>query len=78
MDGGLRARGELCSGNDRDGRGLGEVEDGVWVLTVEAIGPRRLDVGDRQGGSVLGEEQRNDEIGARKKISVTSPVFSTV
>ena len=30
------ARGELCSGNDSDRRGLGEVE-GVGLLTVEAI-----------------------------------------
>ena len=31
------ARGELCSGNDSDRRGLGEVEEGVGLLTVEAI-----------------------------------------
>jgi len=39
-DGGLRARGELCSGNERDRRGLGEVEEGMEVLTVEGIEPR--------------------------------------
>ena len=37
MDGGLRARGELCSGNERVRRGLGEVEEGMGVLSVEAI-----------------------------------------
>ena len=37
MDGGLRARGELCSGYDRDRCGLGEVKEGVGLLTVEAI-----------------------------------------
>ena len=37
MDGGLRARGEPCSGHDRDKCGLGEVEEGVGLLTVEAI-----------------------------------------
>ena len=33
----LGARGELCSGNDSDRRGLGEVEEGVGLLTVESI-----------------------------------------
>ena len=37
MDGGLRARGELCSGYDRDRCGLGEVKEGVGLLTVQAI-----------------------------------------
>ena len=69
MDGGLRTRGELCSGNDRDGRGLGEVEEGVWVLTMEGIEPRWPRRGDRWDGCVLGEKQSNDEIGARKKMS---------
>ena len=31
------ARGELCSGYDRDRCGLGEVKEGVGLLTVEAI-----------------------------------------
>ena len=31
------ARGELCSGNDSNKRGLGEVEEGVGLLTIEAI-----------------------------------------
>jgi len=39
------------------------------VLTVEAVGPTQHDGGDRRDGSVLGEEQSNDEIGARKKMS---------
>ena len=34
---GLRARGELCSGYDRDRCGLGKVKEGVELLTVEAI-----------------------------------------
>ena len=37
MVGGRRARGELCSGNERDRRGLGEVKEGVGLLTVEVI-----------------------------------------
>jgi len=31
------ARGELCSGREEEGRGLGKVEEGVGLLTVEAI-----------------------------------------
>ena len=49
MDGGLRARGELCSGNERDRRSLGEVEEGVKVLTAGGIEPGWLDGGDRRG-----------------------------
>jgi len=37
MDGSLRACGELCLGYDRDRCGLGEVKEGVGLLTVEAI-----------------------------------------
>ena len=37
MGGGRRARGGLCTGRDREGRSLGEVEEGVGMLTVEAI-----------------------------------------
>ena len=40
MGGGRRARGGLCTGRDREGRSLGEVEEGVEMLTVEGIGPR--------------------------------------
>ena len=47
MDGGLRARGELCSGDERVRRGLGEVEEGMVVLTVEAIELRWPRGGDR-------------------------------
>jgi len=46
MDGGLRARGELCSGNERDRRSLGEVEEGVKVLTAGGIELGWLDGGD--------------------------------
>ena len=35
IGGGRRAHGELCSGNDRDGRGLGEVE-----VVQRLVGPR--------------------------------------
>ena len=31
------ARGELCSGREEEGRGLGKVEEGVGLLTVESI-----------------------------------------
>ena len=46
LEGGLRrpamvavpgACGKLCSSNDSDRRGLGEVEEGVGLLTIEAI-----------------------------------------
>ena len=51
------ARGELCSGREEEGRGLGKVEEGVGVLTVGGIEPGRLEWGDRREGSVLGQEQ---------------------
>ena len=37
MGGGRRTRGGLCTRRDREGRSLGEVEEGVGMLTVEAI-----------------------------------------
>ena len=40
MGGGRRTRGGLCTGRDREGRSLGEVEEGVEMLTVEGIGPK--------------------------------------
>ena len=40
MGGSRRTRGGLCTGRDREGRSLGEVEEGVEMLTVEGIGPR--------------------------------------
>ena len=58
MDGGLRARGELCSGNERVRRGLGEEEEGMGVLTVEAIELRWPHGGDRRECSAFGEKQR--------------------
>ena len=61
--------GELAGRREIEGLGLGHVEEGVGVLTVEGIEPRRPGRGDRRDGSVLGEEQSNDEIGARKKMS---------
>ena len=33
----MGAHGELCSGREEEGRGLGKVEEGVGLLTVEAI-----------------------------------------
>ena len=49
MGGGRRACGELCSSKDREKLGLEKVEEGVGVLTVEAIGLRWAHVGDRRG-----------------------------
>jgi len=58
----LEARGGLAGGREREGRGLGLVEDGVGVLTLKGIRPRCPGRGDRWGGSVLGEEQRRAEL----------------
>ena len=66
MDGGLRARGELCSGNERVRRGLGEVEEGMGVLTVEAIELRWPRGGDRRECSAFGEN-RGGGFRARRK-----------
>ena len=41
---------------------MGRVEEGQEMLTLKAIGPRRLDGGDRRGGSVLGEEQKRAKL----------------
>ena len=65
----MGARGELAGRREMEGLDLGHVEEGVGVLIVEGIEPRRPGRGDRRDGSVLGEEQSNDEIGARKKMS---------
>jgi hypothetical protein len=56
MDGSLRARGELCLGNERVRHGLGEVEEGIGALTVEAIELRWPRGGDGRGCSAFGEE----------------------
>jgi len=56
MDGGLRARGELCSGREGAGRGLGLVEEGHEVLTAGGIEPRWPGRGDRRGGLFLGKK----------------------
>ena len=37
MGGGRRTREGLCTGRDREGRSLGEVQEGVEMLTVEGI-----------------------------------------
>ena len=62
MDGGLRARGELCSGNERVRHGLGEVEEGMGVLTVEAIELRWPHGGDRRECSAFGEETEEKKL----------------
>ena len=62
MDGGLRARGELCSGREGAGRGLGLVEEGHEVLTAGGIEPRWTGRGDRRGGLFFGQEQRKAEL----------------
>ena len=49
MGSGRRARGGLCTGRDREGRSLGEVEEGVGMLTVEAIELWWPNAGDRRG-----------------------------
>ena len=36
----MGARGELCLGSERGCRELGQVEEGVEVLTLKGIGPR--------------------------------------
>ena len=50
---GLKARGEHGTSEDREGRGLGELEDGVEVLNVEPIGLQWPNIGDRRGRPVL-------------------------
>ena len=45
---GLKARGELSTGKDREGRDSRELEDGVEVLIVEPIRLWWPDIGDRR------------------------------
>ena len=54
----MGARGELCLGRERGRRGLGQVEKGAEVLTVEVIGLRWAHVGDRLGDPSSVQEQR--------------------
>ena len=54
----MGARGELCLGRERCWRGLGQVEEGAGVLTVEAIGLRWAHVGYRRGDPSSVQEQR--------------------
>ena len=51
----MGARGELCSSGEVEGRGLEHVQEDMGVLTVEGIGPRWPERGDRRGYA-LGEE----------------------
>ena len=50
---GLKARGELSTGEDREGRGSGELEDGVEVLIVEPIRLWWPAIGDQRWRSVF-------------------------
>jgi len=43
----MGARGELCSSREVEGRGLEHVQEDMGVLTVEGIGPRWPERGDR-------------------------------
>jgi len=52
------ARGELCSSGEVEGRGLEHVQEDMGVLTVEGIGPRWPERGDRRG-LFLGMKQRD-------------------
>ena len=54
----MGARGELCLGRERGRHGLGQVEEGAGVLTVEAIGLRWAHVGYRRGDPSSVQEQR--------------------
>ena len=45
----MAVRGELAGRREMEGLGLGHVEEGVGVLTVEGIEPRRPGRGDRCG-----------------------------
>ena len=63
----MGARGELGSGRERDWRKLGQVAEGVGVLTMEGIEPRRPRQGDRCGWSVLGEEQSKQKLGRGRR-----------
>ena len=58
-------RGELCLSMEREGRKLGLSEEGIGMLTSKGIESRRLNGGVRWEGSVLGQEQSKQEIGAR-------------
>ena len=44
----MGVRGELCSGKEEEGRGLGRVEEGVGVLTIGGIELRWVGWGDRR------------------------------
>ena len=54
----MGAHGEFCLGRERGWRGLGQVAEGVGVLTVEAIGLRWAHVGDWRGDPSSVLEQR--------------------
>ena len=45
----MAVRAELAGRREMEGLGLGHVEEGVGVLTVEGIEPRRPGRGDRCG-----------------------------
>ena len=58
MGGDRRTRGGLCAGRDREGRSLGEVEEGVGMLTVEAIELWWPNAGDRRGAVLCTKQRR--------------------
>ena len=66
----LEARGGLAGGREREGRGLGLVEDGVGVLTSRGIGPRWPGRGDRRCSVLQLEEE--EEFGLRLLCTATS------
>ena len=65
----MGARGELCSSGEVEGHGLEHVQEDMGVLTVEGIGPRWPERGDRRECSAFGEETEEKKIGARRKSS---------
>ena len=63
MDAVLELRGELAAGREREGRGLGKVEEGVEMLTVGPIDRRWSGDGNRRAAVVLVQEQSRGKIG---------------
>ena len=58
----MGARGELCSSGEVEGRGLEHVQEDMGVLTVEGIGPRWPERGDRRECSAFGEETEEKKL----------------
>ena len=62
MDDDSGSRGEFCTRGDSKGRGLGEVEEGLRVLTTEGIELWWPNPGDRRGRPSSVHEQRNEKL----------------